>query len=842
MCGIGIALAVAFSTATRALTAGVASQLKVDVVSAYDGVDAVLRFKETGRATIGGARDAIAQRPPIATKFVSEARTVNGVADAQGNLVLPMQIATRANRLLGHPAPERNLAFAWLGDSKLNPLKVASGTAPQRIDQIVVDQATAKADDITVGEPLRLITPVGPLDVNVSGLVSIGSSGGLGGRTIMAFSPDVLAAAGPAGAFYDVLIRFDPGADRTAALAELRAHAAASDPKLEVVTGKTWRAEQAATLAAPLESAALYLTMFTWVTIGVAGILIANTFLVVLQRRATGIALLRLVGTTRRSIIWMLLFEALLVGIVASLPGLGLGLWAAQVASVRLSGLGVALPPTRALLSFGVLGLPLGSGLVVTLLSALGPARRVSGVAPIQALVDQQTGSAALSTRRARSAAIPAILGAASIGWGVSVSNTIAYGVGAALIVVGIALIGPYALSRLSRGAARLLGSRGGAITRLAVTSPQRNPERSFASAAALMIGVGIVMFFALFVSTVRASSSRTTADALLGKALIAGTGVSVANIPDSVPKKLDAASGIDGVGLMRSTVGSDPAGRVNDDDVVIGGATRAFFTLWDTKVPTETAADLFVAAAKNSPIPVLIDPNSVEGNVGDTFRIGHSSGVATVRVVGSIPQNLPGFNPPSVIMDAATLSRIDPSSRVAFVVVDGPGTAEEVAKRAAAALDDEPTAVVQTAAEFQGVGGTELSQLLAVATLLLSMAVIMAVLGITNTVVLSIRERRRELALLRAVGATRGNVVRMILIESQALALIGALGGVVCGLALAIGAVFSVPNGQLGVLQLPVSEAGLVIAGALVAVLASSLIPSIRAGRAPILDGIASP
>lgn len=842
MCAIGIALAVAFSTATRALTAGVSSQLKADVVSAYNGVDAVLRYKETGRATIGGARKAIAQRPAIAPKFVTEARAVEGVADAQGNLVLPMQIATRANRLLGHPAPERNLAFAWLGDSKLNPLTVAEGTAPQRIDQIVVDEATAKADGITVGEPLRLITPIGPLDVTVSGLVSIGSSGGLGGRTIMAFSPDVLAAAGSAGSFYEVLVRCDSGADCVSTLAALRTQVAVRDPKLEVVTGTTWRAEQAETLAAPLDSAAIYLTLFTWVTIGVAGILIANTFLVVLQRRATGIALLRLVGTTRRSIIWMLLFEALLVGIVASIPGLGLGLWAAQVASVRLSGLGVALPPTHTLLSFGVLGLPLGSGLLVTLLSALGPARRVSGVPPIQALVEQQTGSAVLSTRRARSALPPAILGAAAISWAVAAGNPVAFGVGAAMFVVAIALIGPYALARVSAMAARIVGSHGGAISRLAATSPQRNPERSFASAAALMIGVGIVMFFAVFVTTARASSSRTTADALLGKALIAGTGVSVANIPDSVPKKLTAASGIESVGWMRTTVGSDPAGRFSDDDVVVGGANREFFALWDTKVRPAQASRLFVASTEASAIPVLIDTNSVDAKVGDTFRVGHSAGIATVRVVGVISQNLPGFSPPAVIMDAATLQRIDPGSRIGFVLVDGSGSPDAVAQRAASALSDEPTAVVQTAAEFQGVGGTELSQLLALATLLLSMAVIMAVLGITNTVVLSIRERRRELALLRAVGATRRDVVRMILIESQGLALIGALGGVLFGILLAVGAVYSVPNGQLGVLQLPLGVATIVVLCALMAVLASSLLPSIRAGRTPILDGISSP
>ena len=798
-----------------------------------------MRYPETGRTSDGAADRAIPQRQPVPTDAVPLTAGAPGVADAAGNLVLPMQLATLDNRLLGHPAPERNLGFAWLGDSPMNPLRLEEGDPPTLPNEIVVDRATADRDGVRVGDRMKLVTPGGTFTVDVSGVVGYGTARGLNGRAIVAFSPTLLELAGQRGGYLEILVRLDAGADAPSVTGELRALVAARG--LEVVDGATWRQEQADILAAPLEAAAFFLTFFTYITVGVAAILIANTFLVVMQRRTREVALLRLVGMTQRAVTTTLLLEALLVGVLFAVPGAAVGLVAAQVVAGRLRGLGIDLPGFISLVNVDVLAVPLVSGVLVTVLSAVAPARRTAATPPVAAFGEATLDERALNPRRRQRAVAPLVAGAAAVAWGIDRGAPVSYGVGIAYLVVAFALAGPSLIAGGANRLARRIPAPARAVTRLAVSSPRRHPERSFATAAALTVGVGIFSFFAVFVSTAAATAARTATAALNGEVIITGTGVSVANLPDSVPSLLRASGEFAAVSAIRVVNGSDADGRLESDEPKVAGIDEAFFSLWKSGA-TDAARAMLLADQPGEELPALVLRREAGSlRPGDTVRIGLPFGVAVLRIVGFVEQTLPGFSAPSLFVDERALRRHGPAP-VGFVLVDGHDQPTAVRDRARELLANEPTAVVRTAEEFRGVGGAELDQLLAVARLLLAMAVVLAVLGVANTMVLTVRERSREMALLRAVGAQRRDVRALVLLEGEVLAALGSLAGLTIGTAIAVGTMKSVPTGNLGAPDIPWTVLAVGGSVALLAVALATAVPALRASRAPILEGLQHP
>jgi putative ABC transport system permease protein len=820
--GLAVALAVAFLTGTLVLGDTLSSNFDRLFTQASAGTDVVVR----NATSVDDAPDTT--RGLIDADVVSQVRSVDGVAHAEGQVVGYGSLLGRDGSAIGGNGPPR-LAGSWITDPDLNPYRLVAGRAPRAPGEVVINRGAADAGDLHVGDTTTVQTP-DPVPVRIVGLATFGDADGLGATTWTAFT----LADAQAHVTHDadhvsaVLVKAKPGV----ASATLRARIADALPRgVEAITGAQLTSEQTAAISAEfLDMLRAFLVVFAVIALVVATLTIANTFSIVIAQRTRELALLRAVGASRGQLRGTVALEALVVGALASALGVFGGLGIARLLQVVFAAFGGALPegglavrPTAVLVGFAV-------GVMATLVAAQVPGRRAARIAPVAALRASASEPTIPARRRAFAGLALLALGVGGALVAVAGGGQIAVvAVAALLVMTGTLVLAPAALGPtavvLGTGLRRLRGSSGA----LAEENARRNPRRSAATASALVIGVAVVALIAVVVASLKSTldanlTEPLRADLVVNTSAFGGNQLSPRAAGDlaALPEIRDAVAA--GAGPVRVRGASIDV--THTDPRRIGAVAAVQVTAGTLRTLTDDQLAVSTAEADRR-----------GWRVGTSVPVTFSDGAVVPLRVGALYAENALLG--DVVLTNALWSShtAQPTDRSVFLTVTS-GTTVAEARRAVTPVAERYGADVQDRDQFVDAAGGGFDFLLGIVYVLLLLAIVIALFGIANTLSLAVYERRREIGLLRAVGQTRRQVRSMLRLESLIVATFGTVVGLVIGSFLgwilfeAIGernATAALPLGQVAVILVIGAAAG-VLAG---------VRPARRAARIPVLDAI---
>src|SRR5580693_1840024 len=819
---LAIVLGVTFISGTFVLTDTLNNTFSSLFTSVYSKID----FQVRGVAQFGSGESAT--RNPLPESVLARVRGVPGVAAASGQVEGYAQFVARD----GKPVPSTvgTIGLGWDTNPQISSLHLISGNPPTTSDDVVMDASTARNYGFSVGQQVRILI-VGSQAAQtftITGIAQFGTADNLAGATLAAFTlPTAQRLVGEAGLFDFISVIAKPGADKAAVQRSI-ARALPSDA--EVVTGQTVINEEQTTVSQALSSLNTVLLIFALISLFVGAFTIFNTFSIIVAQRTRELALLRVVGASRGQVLRSVLGEAAIVGFVSSAIGVALGVAAAIGLKALLGGFGASLPSGS--LTFeprtAIVGLAVGT--LVTVVSAIGPARNAVRIPPVAALTDRATDGAGSSPTRRRllSGTALAILGAALLGLGLSKPVVALVGVGAVCIFVGVAMLAP-AIARplsglLGRPLAALLGTPG----RLGRENSMRSPSRTAQTASALMVGLALVSAMAVFGASYSESATSSVDQAISADLLISVNGSG--QLSNSVPT---AAAAVPGV-TATNTVYRDQFEFKSTLTTLTGVTIQNLADTVMLRMKSGSAA----ALAQGE---LLVDSTTATKDhlaVGDTAPIRFAyTGPATIRIGGIYQSNaLIGSYLVSAPYFLAHFRQESPGA--VLVSTNGSPGVDAAVTRALAPF---PTVQVQTRAQFQQSEISQINQLLGLVYALLALAVLIALIGIVNTLMLSVLERTREIGLLRAVGMRRPQVRTMIRSESVILATFGAVIGIVIGTLMGLALVSSLR--EQGVTETSVPWVRLVeflVLAAILGLVAASW-PARRAARLDVLAAIAA-
>ncbi|HEX5299777.1 MAG TPA: ABC transporter permease, partial [Streptosporangiaceae bacterium] len=652
-----------------------------------------------------------------------------------------------------------------------------------------------------------------------------GTANNLAGATVAAFTlPTAQSITGETGKLDDINVVTAPGASKPAVQ---QAIARVLPAGVQVVTGQTVVSESTDSINQALGFFSTALLVFAFISLFVGGFTIFNTVSIIVGQRTRELALLRIVGASRRQVFRSVLTEAALTGLVSSVIGLGLGVLAAIGLEELLRGFGITLPPESLVFAPRTVLVGLATGTVVTVVSAIGPARGAVRIPPVVALDDRQPVAGASLRRRLIWGAALALAGVAVLAIGLTQPAIQLVGAGAAGVFLGVAMLSPAVARPLASVIGRPLARTLGVAGKLGRENSMRSPRRTAQTAAALMIGLALVSAMATFGASLSRSATASADQAISADLIVTPSGTGRLSQAAAA-----AASAVPGV----TTTTAFYQGRFE--------AGHALTTL--TAVSTANLADTVILRMTSGTADalargeLLIDSTTATADhlsVGDTIRARFTkTGRTTLRVGGIYQANaLIGSYVVSAAFFAQHYSARPPAGLL--LRTSGPAADRAVTK----ALAPYPNLQVQTRAQFEQTQVANVNQLLGLVYALLGLAVVIALIGIVNTLMLSVFERTREIGLLRAVGMRRRQVRTMVRSEAVILAIFGAIVGIVIGTALGLALVASLR--QQGITETVVPVSNLVIFLLLSAVLGliAATWPARRAARLDVLAAIAT-
>jgi putative ABC transport system permease protein len=802
-----------------------------DDIFAETTADIVVRPTQTGAGALefsGG--DARTIEPAVLDDVaaVDGVDRVNGFIESQSMFV----VGADGNVVGGNGPPGigTNWSDAPSQDGSV-PLQLVDGREPQRAGEVVLDVKTADQAGYEIGDNVTLITASDPPQVRAAlvGTAEFGGGASLAGATLALFDTRTAQELilGGADGYTSVAVTATDDTD----IPQVRDRIEQVIPEgVEVRTGAEVTAETADSLEEALGFFNTFLLVFAAVALLVGIFLILNTFSILVAQRTQEMALYRALGASRRQVTRSVLLEALAVGVVGSTLGLLLGLGVAQLLKLAfglfgldLGGAGLVLRPRTVLVAYAV-------GIVVTLIAAYVPARRAAMVAPVAAMRDDVALPQSSRKRHAGLGAALTAVGAIAMGAGLFFDVPQAgwlIGAGIVAVFVGVALlapvIGPPIVRVIAAGFPRLFGTVG----RLARENAQRNPRRTAATASALMIGLALVAAMSIL-----GQSANKSIDKALDDGLNAQFVVSNAIGQPFSPAIADQIAELDGVADV-SRVRYTGA-RVDGGDVFVAAFAPAEYT---------QAVDLDVSDGKLALErgDVMVSETYAEDHqvaIGDSLEMTLATGELPLQVTGIYPQGQT-FNEMAVGLEVLEVAGIRPADSLVYVMAE-PGTdLAELRQGIDEATEQMPLVAVKNQEEFKADQRAQVNQLLYLVYALLGLAIIIAVLGIVNTLALSVLERTREIGLLRAVGLSRPQLRRMVRLESIAIAVLGAVLGVGLGIVFGIALQRSQASEGLEVLGIPwIQLAIFVLLAGVVGVLAA-LWPAYRAARLDVLRAI---
>ena len=829
---VAIILGVAMVSGTYILTDTIENGFGAVATQAYKSSDAVISPK-TG---FGDEQTGAGGFPAAVLDGV---RRVPAVRAAAGSIVDEARLIDRGGDVLGGgSAPPLAFGIDPRGDESLTPLQVTDGELPARSGEIAIGKATAQDEGYAIGDTIEVATSGPSRNFRIVGLAELGGVGSLGGSTIAVFELRT------AQSLFDKQGKLDlvrvAGDDGVTPGELLSAMSAQLPPTVQLRTGEAQAAAETDESSENLELVNYFLLAFGAIALFVGSFVIANTLSITIAQRTRELATLRTLGASRRQVLISIVVESLVVGLLASIAGLLLGLGLAQGLNALLVGVGIDLPSSGTVFATRTVIVSLLVGVIITLLASIRPAVRATRVPPIAAVRD---GAVLPPSRLERhgpatallvlALAVAALLLGTVAGGLATGSRLLLCGVGAILLFVGIALVAP----RVVKPLASVLGwpatRIGGFAGRLARANSTRNPSRTASTAAALMIGLTLVTFVAILGQGLRGTFVDSVDELFVADyALTAESGF--AALPPEIEQAAAATPGVQLVSAVRS--GSAKLGAEDVDvsavDRRIGDAMQIDWHRGSDAVAAQLGRDgAFVTHdwAQEHDLSVG-SPLQIATPTGKTLRL-------TVRGIWREPKGGSPFGELAISHAAFADGFPRPRNDLTFVNMDG-GVSAASSAALERGLDGFPHAKVQTGEEFKDAQVAQFAQMLNVLYVLLALSVIVSLFGIVNTLVLTVFERTRELGMLRAVGMSRRQVRRMIRHESIITALLGATLGILAGVLLAAlvsqaladeGVAFAIPYGSL---------VAFLVAAVIVGLLAA-ILPARRAARLNVLRAL---
>jgi putative ABC transport system permease protein len=829
---LAIVLGVAMVSGTYVLTDTISKGFDTIFAETYTHADAVIVGRE------GFADEDAAATESYPASVLAKVRGLPEVEGAEGAVIDDAQLVGADGKVIESSWGTAVFSVDPAADRRFNPLDVVQGAFPNGGGEIAIDRKTAEAQGLEPGDSIG-VGSLGPVrQFRIAGLVEYGSVGSPAGAQIAAFE---LATAQR---LFDKTGRLDEIQVRAREGVSERELTASIEPLLPATARVKTAAAQRESAASDVHDVVKYfgyfLLAFGAIALVVGGFVIANTLAITIAQRTRELATLRTLGASRRQVLASVVLEAVVVGALASIAGIFVGLGLAKGLKALLDAVGVELPADGTVVATRTIVVSLAVGVLVTLLASLRPALRATRVPAIAAV---REGAVLPRSRLARLGPVPAlVVGAVAVGvlaYGLFVHGLptgrrlAALAVGVLLLFAGVAMTAP----RLIPPLARVLGwpgtRLGGAAGRLARDNARRNPARTASTAAALMIGLALITFVATLGQGVRASFTGAVDELFVSDyTLVANESFGATSLESS--RAAAAAPGVRAISEVRFGTG-----RAFDERVGVSGVepdlTRLVDMRWkqgDAGVPARLGSGAaFVTDA-------YADDHGLER--GSRLRVETATGKTLALTVIGVFDEPRGGSPFAEVAISTRMfdaSFPQPRNQFSFIDVEG-GVSPAATKRLEQALEAYPDTKVQTRDQFKDSQLSGFETVLNLLYALLGLSVLVSLFGIVNTLVLTVFERTRELGMLRAVGMTRRQVRRMVRHESIVTALMGTALGIGAGLFLAAlvtraladeGIPFALPVGSLVAFTIAAVALGILAA----------ILPARRASRLNVLEAL---
>jgi putative ABC transport system permease protein len=798
----------------------------------YAGVDVVVRpEKPKDSSNDDGSLQA---SRTLEASLAQKIEAVDGVRAAVPETQTLGFILGKDGKALGGQGPP-TFAASWNPDEGINPYEIVKGRAPTGPDEVVIDDASAKKGKLKIGDTAGVILPTGKIDTKVVGIAQFGSEGGGAGVTWAFFSESGTAAhlTKVPGTANSISVAAVDGVSQEQLKQRIEPVIGSGN---EAITGEAIAKETVDDLnKAFLGFLTGFLVAFAGIAVFVGTFSIYNTFSIIVAQRARESALLRAIGATRRQVMNATLVEALVLGVVASVIGFAAGLGFAAMLKGVFAGFGLNLPAGGLTVKPSSIIVGLVVGVVVTLAAAFVPARRGSRVAPVEALRASAIEQAVPRRTRAIAGLVVFLIGVALLGISAGIDPdqqiTVA-GIGAAVTLVGMLVLGPV----VAKPVAGILGSplaKLGLTGELARENATRNPRRTSSTAAALLVGVAVVVLFTVFIDSAKNLVTQSVDKGFGGDFVISSGQFGGLTLPPSVAADAAKLDGVDrtvGLGFQPLSLNGDPADwYANADAAKLAGIVDLGITEGSAESVDEGAIGISTGQAETDKV-----------KLGDPIEVVWPDETKQKLKVGMIYDNVD-------IVGDYLLSRNDYAAhssivadRAVFVALKDGASASQVRHGLENLVKDIGKPDVQTREEYAKSVGDRLNLLLGIVIVMLALAIIVAIMGIANTLSLSVHERTRELGILRAVGTTRRQVRRLVRWESVIVSTFGTVGGVALGVGLGavlVQAAFSDSTTNPFTVS-PTTIVMILVLGILVGILASTL-PGYRAAKMEVLSAV---
>lgn len=823
-----ITLGVAFLAGTLILTDTMSKAFDQLYGKVSAGTDVAVRE----HAAYGTDDDAGASHAPVPATVLSVVRHVPGVRATEGTVSGYALITDTHGHAILPGAGADTHGGNWVTDDRLRgDVRLRAGHAPSGTHDVVIDAASADAHHIALGSRINVLFHGPTQRFTVVGTAVFGGQKSLGGSTTAYFAtPTAQRLLGVPGTFDELTVSATTGVSENALAARIQAvlpHGA------EAVTGTQLRKETSASIHASLNFVTVLLSVFAGIALFVGSFIIWNTFTMTVAQRSREIALLRAVGATRGQVRRSLLAEAMLLGLGASALGLAVGIGVAKGLSALMTAIGFDLPMTSPVLQPRTVWVALAVGTIVTLVAALAPARRATKVLPVAALRDAAADVPSSSRTRAVVGALVLVAGLAALYSGLFLHGGITrVGLGTVAVVLGVTTLGPLAVRPLAAVIGAPLRVRG-VTGQLAQQNAMRNPRRTSSTAAALMIGLALVVSVGVFATSLKAVFGKvlgdsTNADLYIAPASVSGPGFSTDVVPTVAKVPGVRLATANGFGTARFA-GTD-AEYASVDPARVETALNLDVTAGNAR---DLGTDGVLVARKTARAHGWTIGSSVPAQFAST-------GAHPLHVVG-IYNRTTGYISQNYVVSLAAQAAYD-GTRLdsgGVVILDKGADRDAVKTAIEAALADHPDARVLTPTEFEAVAAGLIDKLQIFINVMLLMAVVIALLGIVNTLALSVFERTRELGLLRAIGMTRRQVRAMVRCESVVISLIGAVAGAGLGVGLGAALVRALRDQGFTKIAIPGTQVLVYLGLAAVAGVIAAVGPARSAGKVDVLKAV---
>ncbi|MGW6128807.1 ABC transporter permease [Cellulomonas sp. NPDC055163] len=832
---LAVALGVAFVAGTFSLRTMLSATF-TGIVESTTTADVYVQ----GSEQVGGAQPGASGLNPVPLALAGTLAGVAGVDHVipavQGPIVL---VGADGTAVQSTQAP----SFAFAYDPLDDTLDLTDGRAPEGEGEIAVEAATLESSGLALGDTTTVVLGDELRTVEVVGEATGGTP--FAGATIVLLDADVATAAFAADGLVPLHGVYAEDGVPEAELVERVEEALAGVPEAaqtDVVTGDSLRADTRDEIDSQLGFVTTFLLVFAGISLFVGGFIIANTFAMSVRQRMREFALLRAVGASPAQVLASILVQAAAVGVLGSALGVAGGVGLVQVLKVVFERMGMALSGEIPLDGFTVV-VSILVGTVVSVLAAALPARRAALVPPVEAMRDD----VAVPERSLR---VRAVLGSLAVVAGVAavVSSLrspegadagLVLGVGAGAVVIGTLLLSPV-IARWSVGVLALpLVATVRPLGRLARGNVVRNPRRTANTAGALMIGMALVGASAVLAASAQASTSAIVEAEANADLILQSAGSS--SIPAGAVDDVRAVPGVDAVDpFLAGSVLVAPPGRApgpEDAGLVAGIEPDAVGRSLDVEAVDGSFGDALAAGR----LAVQESAADDEGwAVGDELTVVGAGGTRTVEIGAVIDSRAIGT---SVVLPADLFRTLVPEQQTllstAFVTFDGGADGGDVRAGVTRAVQPYVVVAVLDSEEYVSQIAAQIDQVLVILYALLGLSVVIAVLGIVNTLALSVIERTREIGLLRAVGLGRLQLAGTVTIESVLTAVFGTVVGLAVGVALASAMPTVFADEGLATLVVPWASLAAMLALAVVVGVLAAVWPGARAARLPVLEAI---